>query len=168
MGGFSVAILFGILTSVYLFFAALFAAVVLYAVISYIFEGFSSAALRKKAGYTRTGTAWIPFYNKYLLGKAAGCKGLGAASGVLTLLTFCLCAWLYVYREPETTVFALLGVSVFADFIVDTIIAHGIFKSRMRKYGDVLTVANVLTLGLLRPILIFAVRNRPIENVKTP
>ena len=165
MGGISFGILLGILTSVYLFFVALFAAVVLYAIISYTFEGISIMSMRKRAGYKSSFTAWIPFYNKYLLGKAAGCKGPGAASGVLTALVFFCCVWFYIYREPEAAVFALLGVSLFVTFIVDTIIAHRIYKSRMRKYGDVLTVVNVLTLGLLRPILIFAVRNRPIGNV---
>lgn len=165
MGGISFGILLGILTSVYLFFVALFAAIVLYTVISYTFEGISVMSMSKRAGRKNTIAVWVPFYSKYLLGKAASNKGAGAASGVLTALVFGCCVWLYMYREPETVVFALLGVSLFIGFIIDTIIAHGIFKSRTRKYGDVLTVVNVLTLGLLRPILLFAVRNRSTGNV---
>ena len=53
-------------------------------------------------------------------------------------------------------------------FILDTLIAHRIYKSRAGKYGDVLTVFTVLSLGLLRPVFLFAVRNRAAESVPAP
>ena len=51
-------------------------------------------------------------------------------------------------------------MALLAVFILDTLIAHRIYKSRAGKYGDVLTVFTVLSLGLLRPVFLFAVRNR--------
>ena len=52
--------------------------------------------------------------------------------------------------------------------LLDTLIAHRIYKSRAGKYGDVLTVFTVLSLGLLRPVFLFAVRNRAAESVPAP
>ena len=58
--------------------------------------------------------------------------------------------------------------ALLAVFILDTLIAHRIYKSRAGKYGDVLTVFTVLSLGLLRPVFLFAVRNRAAESVPAP
>lgn len=64
--------------------------------------------------------------------------------------------------------FILLLMALLAVFILDTLIAHRIYKSRAGKYGDVLTVFTVLSLGLLRPVFLFAVRNRAAESVPAP
>ena len=145
MAGFGVLIVSGILSAIFLFFIAVFAAAAAYIMASYVLEGFSIACMRKKAGDAHTFPAWIPFYSKYLLGKLADRRVMGAVSALLTLLSVCLCV-----------------------FILDTLIAHRIYKSRAGKYGDVLTVFTVLSLGLLRPVFLFAVRNRAAESVPAP
>ena len=92
---------------------------------------------------------------------------MGAVSALLTLLSFCLCVYFYVCRELNTLLFILLLMALLAVFILDTLIAHRIYKSRS-KYGDILTVFTVLSLGLLRPVFLFAVRSRAAESVQAP
>lgn len=139
-----------------------------YIMASYVLEGFSIACMRKKAGDAHTFPAWIPFYSKYLLGRLADRRVMGAVSALLTLLSVCLCVYFYVCRELNTLWFILLLMALLAVFILDTLIAHRIYKSRAGKYGDVLTVFTVLSLGLLRPVFLFAVRNRAAESVPAP
>ena len=162
MAGFGVLIVSGILSAIFLFFIAVFAAAAAYIMASYVLEGFSIACMRIKAGDAHTFPAWIPFYSKYLLGKLADRRAL------LTLLSVCLCVYFYVCRELNTLWFILLLMALLAVFILDTLIAHRIYKSRAGKYGDVLTVFTVLSLGLLRPVFLFAVRNRAAESVPAP
>ena len=87
MGGFSVVVLMSMISFIYLFFIAIFVAVVLYIIISYTFQGISIMCMSKNMEYNNTFTAWIPFYNKYLLGKIAGNKIMGVMSGVLSFIS---------------------------------------------------------------------------------
>ena len=167
MAGFGVLIVSGILSAIFLFFIAVFAAAAAYIMASYVLEGFSIACMRKKAGDAHTFPAWIPFYSKYLLGKLADRRVMGAVSALLTLLSVCLCVYFYVCRELNTLWFILLLMALSAVFILDTLIAHRIYKSRS-KYGDILTVFTVLSLGLLSPVFLFAVRSRAAESVQAP
>ena len=132
MGGFSVVVLMSILSFIYLFFIAIFVAVILYIIMSY----------------------------KYLLGKIAGNKIMGAISGILSFIAICLGTRFYINKELEIVLFIILVISLIITFILDTMIAHRIYKSRTNKYGDILTVFNILSLGLLRPIFLFIIRNK--------
>lgn len=160
MGGFSVVVLMSILSFIYLFFIAIFVAVVLYIIMSYTFQGISIMCMCKNMGYKNTFTAWIPFYNKYLLGKIAGNKIMGGISCILSFIAICLGTRFYINKELEIVLFIILVISLIITFILDTMIAHRIYKSRVNKYGDILTVFNVLSLGLLRPIFLFIIRNK--------
>ena len=102
MAGFGVLIVSGILSAIFLFFIAVFAAAAAYIMASYVLEGFSIACMHKKAGDAHTFPAWIPFYSKYLLGKLADRRVMGAVSALLTLLSVCLCVYFYVCRELNT------------------------------------------------------------------
>ena len=39
---------------------------------TYVFESIAIMEMSKNLEYKAVGTAWIPFYNKYLLGKIVG------------------------------------------------------------------------------------------------
>ena len=160
MGGISVVVLMSILSFIYLFFITMFVGVLLYIIISYIFEGISIMSMSKNMGYKNTFTAWIPFYNKYLLGKIAGNKIMGVISGVLSFISIFLGICFYINKELKIVLFIILTISLIITFILDTMIAHRIYKSRANKYGDILTVFNILSLGLLRPIFLFIIRNK--------
>ena len=160
MGGFSIVVLMSILSFIYLFFIAIFVSVVLYIMISYTFQSISIMCMSKNMGYKNAFTAWIPFYNKFLLGKIAGNKIIGGISSILTLISIFLGTRFYIHRELEIALFIILIISLIVAFILDTIIAHKIYKSHTKKYGDILTVFNILSFGLLRPIFLFIIRNK--------
>ena len=108
MGGFSVVVLMGILSFIYLFLIAIFVAVVLYIIMSYTFQGISIMCMCKNMGYKNTFTAWIPFYNKYLLGSLAGNKIMGIISGILSFVSICLGIYFYIHKELEIVLFIIL------------------------------------------------------------
>ena len=112
-------------------------AIILYKVISYTFEGISIMCMSKNMGYKNTFTAWIPFYNKYLLGSIAGNKIMGIISGTLSFVSICLGIYFYIHKELEIVLFIILIISLIITFI--------------------LTIFNILSFGLLRPIFIFMV-----------
>ena len=156
MGGLSVIVLMNILLFLYIFFITIFVAIILYIVISYTFEGISIMCMSKNMGYKNPFTAWIPFYNKYLLGSIAGNKIMGIISGTLSFVSICL----GIHKELEIVLFIILIISLIITFILDTIISHKIYISHTNKYGDILTIFNILSFGLLRPIFLFMVRNK--------
>ena len=146
MGGLSVIVLMNILLFLYIFFITIFVAIILYMVISYTFEGISIMCMSKNMGYKNTFTAWIPFY-------------MGIISGILSFVSICLGIYFYIHKELEIVLFIILIISLIITFILDTIISHKIYISHTNKYGDILTIFNILSFGLLRPIFLFIVRN---------
>ena len=164
MAGFSIAIFMSILYFIYLFFIAIFVAIVLYLIMSYTFEGISIMCMGKKLKYKNVFIAWIPFYNKYVLGKIAGNKIIGGVSGILSFISTCIGIRFYIHQELEMVLFIILVISLIVTFILDTIISHKIYKARTNKYGDILTIFSILSLGLLRPIFLFVLRNKSIKE----
>ena len=65
-----------------------------------------------------------------------------------------------IHKELEIVLFIILIISLIITFILDTIISHKIYISHTNKYGDILTIFNILSFGLLRPIFLFMVRNK--------
>ena len=70
-------LLMGMLSAMYVFFIAVIAVLIIYFAVSYVFESIAAMGMCKNLYYKHSGTAWIPFYNKYLFGKIAGNKALG-------------------------------------------------------------------------------------------
>lgn len=85
MAGVSVVVLILFLFFIYLI---LFAIFILSTLINYIFESISVMCMSKSLGYKNNITSWIPFYNKYILGKISGNKIMGGISGGLTFILF--------------------------------------------------------------------------------
>ena len=147
MGGFGIAILFSLFSFIYLFFVAIAIGVILYLLYSYVFQSIASMCMLKNIGYAYPFTAWIPFYHKYLLGKIANKQILGAISGVLSFISICLCV-----------LFSILTISFMTTLIIETIIAHQIYKTHT-KYADIFTIFTILSFGILKPIFLFIIRN---------
>ena len=161
MGGISVMLLMGMLSAMYVFFIAVIAVLIIYFAVSYVFESIAAMGMCKNLYYKHSGTAWIPFYNKYLLGKIAGNKALGIIEGVLNL-SIATVAVLFFCFELEIGIIGLIALlaCAIASFVIDVIISDKIFKNLNIRYSDILTVVNVLTFGLSRPIILFIVRNK--------
>lgn len=166
MGGISVMLLMGMLSAMYVFFIAVIAVLIIYFAVSYVFESIAAMGMCKNLYYKHSGTAWIPFYNKYLLGKIAGNKALGIIEGVLNL-SIATVAVLFFCFELEIGIIGLIALlaCVIASFVINVIIADKIFKNLNIRYSDVLTVVNVLTFGLSRPIILFIVKNANSKNM---
>ena len=130
MGGISVMLLMGILSAMYMFFIAVIAVLIIYFAVSYVFESIAAMGMCKNLYYKHSGTAWIPFYNKYLLGKIAGNKALGIIEGVLNL-SIATVAILFFCFELEIGIIGLIALlaCVIASFVIDVIIADKIFKN---------------------------------------
>lgn len=62
--------------------------------------------------------------------------------------------------------FIILLILIVLSFVIDIIISHKIYKNVTSKYADILTVVNVLTLGLTRPIILFIIRNKYSKETK--
>lgn len=157
MGGISVMLLIGMLSAMYVFFIAVIAVLIIYFAVSYVFESIAAMGMCKNLYYKHSGTAW----NKYLLGKIAGNKALGIIEGVLNL-SIATVAVLFFFFELEIGIIGLIALlaCVIASFVIDVIISDKIFKNLNIRYSDVLTVVNVLTFGLFRPIILFVFRNK--------
>lgn len=157
MGGISVMLLMGMLSAMYMFFIAVIAVLIIY----FAVESIAAMGMCKNLYYKHSGTAWIPFYNKYLLGKIAGNKALGIIEGVLNL-SIATVAVLFFCFELEIGIIGLIALlaCVIASFVIDVIISDKIFKNLNIRYSGVLTVVNVLTFGLFRPIILFIFRNK--------
>lgn len=160
MGGLIVLFLSSFLSLICLFYVTIFAAVFFYLIVSYTFESISVMSMNQKSEAAKPFLSWIPFYNKYLLGKITGNSLLGILSGLLTLISICLGAYFYFFHELELTLFVVLVISFIGAFISDTMIAQNIYKSRAGKFHDLLTILTVLSLGLVRPLFLFILRNR--------
>ena len=156
MGGFSVVVLMSIFAYIFFLFLALILAIILYTFISYIFESMAIMGMSKKKKLL----AWIPFYNKYILGVITGKKIIGGILGILNLISICLIIYFYTYHKFQIILFIILVIILFISYIFDMIIVHQIYKKCMNKYGNILTIFSVISFGLLRPVFLLVLRNK--------
>lgn len=166
MGGISVLVLLGFLSGLFMLFIAVFFAAVLYLIITYVFEALAVMGMRESRGDRTPALAWIPFYNKYLLGEIAGKKVQGAFSGILTLVMIGTGAYCYHTLTMESLVFGTFLVSAILGFILDQVIAYGFYKKVAPKWKDVLLLLSILSGGLLRPVILFVLRKKVTETDK--
>lgn len=160
MGGLSILIIMGLLTSIFLFFMAIFLFIVIYTVISYIFESMAVVDMSRHLGYKQPYRGWIPFYNKYLLSKIANCHVIEIIVSILSFVEVLMAIYMYTQGTMNILLLILFILLLSISFILDTIVAYKILKRVSEKYCDLFIVINVLTLGIFRPILLFILRNR--------
>lgn len=163
MGGFSILLLISLLYTLFFIFIAIFFIVAAYVSITYVFESIavSSMLKNKQASYPYRG--WIPFYNKYLLGKEGDSdltNILGTISAIMQCVVIFLGIHIYIDGNMYPFLFFLFIIFSLMGFIFDTIIAHKIYKKKGIRYGDIFTVFSVLSFGFLRPIFLFIIRNK--------
>lgn len=160
MGGISVFVLLGILTSVFLIFVIVTLIIGLYLLINYIFESIFLYKVNKEKHKI---VAWIPFYNKYLLGKIADHKTLGIVLSVIDIVNIILFMISYKFHSLPSNInniiFFLIILLLILSFIFNIVLSHSIMKKITPKFVDVLTILNIFTLGFSRPIILFLMRN---------
>lgn len=163
MGGISVLLLMGILSTMFYIFIATFFLLLIYLLITYTFEGFALMKMSQKAGERLPILAWVPGYNKYLLGKLASSKNFGIVLAIVNLFTIGMGIYCYLGKESKIEHFGIFLLSLIIGFILDTIVSHKLYKKVTQKYADIMTVFSVLSLGILRPIFLFVIRNKQIN-----
>ena len=159
MGGISVLLLLGILSTIFWFFVAIFVIIAIYLLITYIFESVAISRINKNQKCNATFTAWIPFYNKYLLGKIANLKNQGIVLGIINIIIVIMFIYFLLIENFSHWLLLVFFILIFVNFILNILISHKIFKKAIVKYSDLFTVLSVLSLGLLRPIFLFFIRN---------
>lgn len=164
MGGISVLFLMGLLSFIYIFVITFIAIITFYTLISYIFESISIVSMSKNQKYKNANTGWIPFYNKYILSKIGNSKPLVITLFITTLISTITIILFFVFKEPQSILIIFFLLSVLITFIIDIILSHKIFNKYSSKYKDIMTILSVLSLGFLRPIFLFIIRNKK-ENI---
>lgn len=159
MGGISVLVLVGILSAIFYLFLAAFLFIIIYLLITYLFESMALFRMCKNRGDRVVFLAFLPSYQKYLLGGLAQRKVLGIILMFVDILVIGLCVYFYCSHIFLAWAFLLLLLLLGISFILNTVIAHRIFKSTKIRYADIFTVFSILSLGLLRPVFLFLVRN---------
>lgn len=166
MGGISVLVLLGFLSGLYMLFIAVFFVAVLYLIITYVFEALAVLGMRESRGDRAPALAWIPIYNKYLLGEIAGKKVLGVFTGIFTLVMIGTGAYCYRTLTMDRLIFGAFLVSAILGFILDLVIAYRLYKNVVPKWKDVLLLLSILSGGLLRPVILFGLRKKVTETDK--
>lgn len=116
-------------------------------------------------GLTKDKRSFIPFYNKYLLGKNSINKIYGIALVIISILKLFLDLWildgfvktnLYLYNLlPVLSSFFIVGVYILY-YLLFCISASKIYEKKCQKvWYIILTVLSYLSLGILIPIFIF-------------
>lgn len=164
MGGISVLFLMGLLSFIYIFVITFIAIITFYTLISYIFESISIVSMSKNQKYKNTNTGWIPFYNKYILSKIGNSKPLGITLFITTLISTITIILFFVFKEPQPVLIIIFLLSTLITFILDIILSHKIFNKYSKNFKDVMTALSILSLGFLRPIFLFIIRNKK-ENI---
>ena len=134
--------------------------IAIYLIMAYIFNSISIMSICSNLNYKKIFLSWIPIYNKYLLSKMIGDKILGAIKTLINIIVLSVIIYCYIKSNISYITIGILVIFIAIEFILNSIIAYKIYKKATNKYGDILTVFNVLTLGMLSPIFLFIIRNK--------
>lgn len=163
MAGFSVVLL--MMSFLFIFMIILFFFVVTSILLTYILESITLMKMSQKLKYKTPKVAFIPFYNKWILGKIANDKILGmilAIDDMIILITW-ICD--IILSQYHTIVAGILYICVFISFILNIVLTHKIYKRFQDRNGNLYTLLSVLTFGFLRPIFLFVSSNKKEENM---
>ena len=160
MGGFSVLLLMTILSTLFFIFITIFFVIAAYVTITYVFECIAVTSMCKQKQMSYPYRRWMPFYNKYLLGKEGDSNILGILSAFMQFCVIFLGIFMYKQLTMYPFLFFLFILTSIIGFVIDLIIAHKIYLKKGITYGDIFTVFSVLSLGFLRPIFLFIIRNK--------
>jgi hypothetical protein len=168
MAGFCIVLLMGVFSSVILFFIILFLIYLLLCLFNYIMESLAIYRMCKNNNYKHPILAWIPYYNRVLLGDFAESKKMGYITFISHILTLFLVIFTCYFLDSNSlnnsgiVNFINCSTSVLAIiiYVLNIIMVHRIMKKTIPKAADLLTVLNIFTFGISRCIVLFALRNR--------
>ena len=106
--------------------------------------------------------AWIPYLNKYILGRVAFKSTAHAViMTILVLAEFISSSCVLFVKDSVQVIYGLSVVSLILSLLtcIYTFIAHYNIFRKYSKSVVLMTILDVLSLGLLGPIFIFAIRD---------
>lgn len=130
--------------------------------LSYAFNSYGLYEIAKRENEDKQVLAWIPYLNKFTLGRLAFKSNI---HGIL-LVTFniigliCLLALLFISKNEKAIIaFSLISIVM---FIITSIYSYFARYKLYKRYGKstiLLTVLDVISCGILGPFFVFAIRN---------
>lgn len=165
MAGFCIVLLMmGFFVPILIIAIMVFLVVALITIFNYFMESFALYRLCKNNDYKNPILAWIPFYNRIILGEFADNKKMGYATFILNIIYWIL-FFIFIYfidyipegiRNAWST-----GITVISlvTYVLNIILVHLIMKKCIPKAADILTVINVFTFGISKAIVLFVLRN---------
>lgn len=157
MAGFWIVIMFGWIGIVILIALAV---VVLVNIVCYLFESLAINEYMKRMSLKGRFKAFVPCYNKYVLGVMSDNPWLGIIEAVVNGIK--LLSLLALYVSPEgwfEYAFVLFVITALLSFVLNTIMASEIFYL-FTKNRAIYTALSIVTLGIARPIFLFVFMNR--------
>lgn len=129
--------------------------------ISYAFNSYGLYEIAKKEGIRNPYIAWIPYINRYILGKIAFKSIVNAI--ILVILNIIelilLSVILFVKNVEALYLFAIISLLLSIVVSVYTYIAHYRLYRKYSKSTIIMTILDVVSCGILGPFFIFAIRN---------
>lgn len=154
---------------------ALLIIVAIKAIVIYVFECIFIYKITKNKTYNYPFLSFIPFINKYYLGKIANSNKIGISiliNHILIIIWFNILCIPFFIRNDNNIVNSFLSKTFFViiilflvNFILNIYLTHKITKEVLGKKAVFLTLLNIFTLGISRPIVLFAIRKKLYTDV---
>lgn len=158
MAGCSVVVLWLLALPIMMMGAAAGFGLIIYLIYSWLFESLFCACICKDVWQKSPVQGWIPLWGQYLLGKAAGSRGLGAALAAVHLMVLVLSGSIAAELVRVDGMVYLLCIVLAV--VLKAIAAHRLYKMAAPGQYKVLSVISILTLGVVRPAFLFAIRKK--------
>jgi len=165
MAGFCIVLLMmGFFLPVLIIAVMIFLTVAVVTIFNYVMESFALYRLCKNSNYKHPALAWIPFYNRVILGDFAGNKKMGYITFILKIVFLVLFIVFlgfidYIPENIRDIYSNVISIISLITSILNIILVHLIMKKSIPKAADVLTVINVFTFGISKAIILFVLRN---------
>ncbi len=154
---------------------ALLIIVAIKAIVIYVFESIFIYKITKNKTYNYPIISFIPFINKYYLGKIANSNKIGISiliNHILIIIWFSILCIPFFIRNDNNIINSFLYKTFFViiilflvNFILNIYLTHKITKEVLGKKAVFLTLLNIFTLGISRPIVLFAIRKKLYTDV---
>ena len=165
MAGFCVVMMtLGIFLPMLILFFLIFVTFAVIIIFNYFLESFTLYRMCKNCNYKYPLFAWLPFYNRVILGEFADNKKVGYIIFIGRLFELLLSFILIYFVNSISKDFSIflscfvIIISIIL-YILNVVLVHKIMNKTIPKVADILTVINVLTFGISKAIILFILRN---------
>ncbi len=140
----------------------------LYGIISYAFNSYGIYKIAKREEKQPAFLAWIPYLNRIIIGKIAFNSSIqgtimafvGLLSMVMMIIT------VFVKLSNVQLMFSLVITSFILSIIskLFDLVAHYKIYSKYSGSTIIMTVLDIISLGILGPIFVFAIRDNDLKK----